>query len=365
MHRSCLRRLQPAVLSGILIAISGLAACGSKSGAGSPPPSAAPDVWAVVDGRELKRDAIEKAYRSAAPAAASSDEELLAAKLSLLDELITKDILLARAKASGLQTPPAEVDKAFADRKGGMTEDAFQTALKARGLTVEDVKDGLREELTVQKVLDRDVTSKITVTDEEIRAFFDSHQAQFNLAEPSYHIAQIVVTPMRDPQITNRQNDDAATPAEADRKAQMLMAKLKSGTRFSEVAMDYSEDPQTAPQGGDLGFVSASMLNQVPAPLRDAVLKSQPGQVTVVSQGGGHTLVLLIAKEAGGQRNLNTPGVKDEIGNSIRQRKDQVLRVAYLTTARNDAKVVNYLARRIVDAQGKVPPGLMVTPPGK
>jgi len=246
-----------------------------------------------------------------------------------------------------------------------MTEAAFQAALKDRGLTVEDVKDGLRQELTVQKILDRDVSSKATVSDEEIRAFFDSHRAQFNLTEPSYHIAQIVVTPVRDPQIANRQNDDATTPAEADRKAQMLMQKLKSGSRFSEVAMDYSEDPQSAAQGGDLGFVSTSMLNQVPPPLRDAVLKSQPGQVTVVSQGGGHTLVLLIAKEAGGQRDLNTPGVKDEIGNSIKQRKDQVLRVAYLTSARNDAKVVNYLARRIIEAQGKMPPNLLPGAPGK
>jgi len=99
MHQSRARRLHPAVLTSILIAASGLAACGSKSGAGSPPASAPPDVWAVVDGRELKRDDVEKAYRSAAPASTSSDEELLAAKLSLLDELITKDILLARAKA--------------------------------------------------------------------------------------------------------------------------------------------------------------------------------------------------------------------------------------------------------------------------
>jgi peptidyl-prolyl cis-trans isomerase SurA len=367
MSVSRLRRLRRAGLTGVLFfSVVLVTACGSKPGsAGAAPPSVAPDVWAVVDGRELKRDAIEKAYRRAAPTAPSSEDEVLAAKLSLLDELITQDILLARAKAANLAPTAAEIDKAFAERKGGMTEDAFQKLLAERGLTAEDMKDGVRQQLTVQKVLERDVSSKVAVTDQDIKAFFDAHRSQFNLAETSYHIAQIVVTPIRDPQLANRLNDDATTQAEADRKAQMLMERLKGGTRFSEVAMDYSEDPQTAAQGGDLGLVPASALNQVPAPLRDAVLKSQPGTVSVVSQGGGHTLVLLISKEPGGQRDLNSPGVRENISTSLQQRKDQLLRIAYLSTARNEAKVVNYLARRIVESQGKVPPTLMPSGPGK
>jgi peptidyl-prolyl cis-trans isomerase SurA len=80
------------------------------------------------------------------------------------------------------------------------------------------------------------------------------------------------------------------------------MERLKAGAPFGDLAMDYSEDPQTAPRGGDLGLVPMSALNQAPAPLRDAVLKTNPGTVTKVSSGGGHTLVLLIAREAAGQR---------------------------------------------------------------
>jgi peptidyl-prolyl cis-trans isomerase SurA len=103
----------------------------------------------------------------------------------------------------------------------------------------------------------------------------------------------------------------------------------------------------------------------VPAPLRDAVLKSAPGTVSVVSAGGGHTLVLLIAKEPSGQRDLNSPGVRENISTSLQQRKEQLLRVAYLTSARTDAKVVNYLARQIVASQGRVPGSLMPGGPGK
>src|SRR5580765_683086 len=119
------RGLRYAGLTGILFAIGLFTACGSKPDGSSAaaPPSVGPDVWAVVDGRELKRDDVEKAFRRAAPAAPSSDDEILAAKLSLLDELITQDILIARAKAGNLAPTAAEVDKAFAERKGGMTED--------------------------------------------------------------------------------------------------------------------------------------------------------------------------------------------------------------------------------------------------
>src|SRR5262245_4609341 len=131
----------------------------------------------------------------------------------------------------------------------------------------------------------------------------------------------------------------------------MLLARLKEGARFSELAMDYSEDPQSLERGGDLGMVSESQLKQVPPQLRDSVQKAQPGNVSVVSSNGAYTLVLLISKEAAGQRDLTTPGVRDDISNSLRDRKEQLLRAAYITVARNDAKIVNHLARQIVDAK--------------
>jgi hypothetical protein len=81
------------------------------------------------------------------------------------------------------------------------------------------MREGVRTQLGAQKVLEREVTSKVNVSDQDIRSFFDSHRAQFNLAETSYHIAQIVITPVREPQLANRMNDDATTQAEADRKS--------------------------------------------------------------------------------------------------------------------------------------------------
>jgi peptidyl-prolyl cis-trans isomerase SurA len=318
------------------------------------PTPAAADVWAVVDNHEIRQADVEKAYRRVAPPVTTPDEELTA-KLGLVDELITQQVLLDRARALKIEVTDAEVDSAFADRKRNLTDEGFQQQLKERNLTVDDMKRALRDELTSDRVLEREVTAKIAVADQEIADFYARNREKFNVAETQYRVAQIVITPTRDPEITNRLKDDAGTPEEAMRKAQMLMEKLKGGTTFSQLAMDYSEDPQSAPQGGDLGYISATSLAKAPAELRNVVTKSEPGNVNVVSAGGAHTLVLLVARESAGQRELGTPAVRDGIRTTLRDRKEQLLRAAYITTSRNNAKIVNHLARQIVE--GQIKPG--------
>ena len=101
-----------------------------------------------------------------------------------------------------------------------------------------------------------------------------------------------------------------------------------------------------------------SALRQAPPKLRDAVLKAQPGSVTVVSMEGGYTIVALIAKQAAGQRDPGMPEVRDGITATLRGRREELLRTAYLETLHNEATVVNHIARRIVDSQGKPLPAL-------
>ena len=328
------------------------AAC-AKTPAPAPP---GPHVWAIVDGREISKDDVERAYRRLAPAeAVPTEDEALTARLRILNDLIDQDILLEKARVLKIEVADTEIDKAFAERKSNIPDDAFQKELTQRGLTPDDMKRGLGRELKVQKLLQQEVGAKIAINDQAIREFYDRNRAQFNVAEARYRIAQIVVTPVRDAQIRNRTNHDAATPAEAQSKAQMLMAKLKGGADFGALAMDFSEDAQTAPQGGDLGFVPVSALSQVRPELRQAVLNAKPGEVTAVTAGGAHTLVLLIAHEAAGQRDLGTPGVRESITDMLRERREQLLSAAYIAAARNDVKVVNYLARQLIDGGGKVP----------
>jgi parvulin-like peptidyl-prolyl isomerase len=309
-----------------------------------------------VDGREITRDDVEKAYRRTRDVSQTvADEEALAAKLSLLEDLILQDILSAKARALKVEVADTELDKAFAAAKANISDEAFQQELTNRGVTAPDMRDGLRRELLTQKVIEHEIGSKIAVTSQEVSDFFLANRNQFNLAEEAYRIAQIVVTPVREPQVANRTGDDATTPQAAAAKVQMLMERLKAGASFGELAMGYSEDPESAARGGDLGLVPMSRLKQAPQQLRDAVLKKTPGTVSVASAGGAHTLVLVVAHEAAGQRDLSTPGVSDRITEALKARKQQLLRAAYLTAARSDADVVNYLAKRLVETQGKLP----------
>ncbi len=324
----------------------------------SPPPtSVSQDVWAVVDGREIRRGEVEMAYRrTLQPDQGISEDEATTAKLRLLDQVIAQDIMLAKGNELKIVLPESELDTAFNEVKNHIPDDAFTKELATRNLTAADMREALRRDLITQKVIEQEVTSKITVTDQDINAFFQANKAQFNLTEDAFHIAQIVVTPTKDAGINNRTGDDATTVEAAATKAKMLMDRLKSGTPFNVLAMDYSEEPQSAPQGGDVGLVPLSALLQAAPQLRDAVLKAQPGAVTLVSMDGGHLVVALVAKQAAGQRDLSMPEVRDGITATLRGHREQLLRTAYLEAARDKATVVNHMARRIVESQGKLPP---------
>jgi peptidyl-prolyl cis-trans isomerase SurA len=350
------------------VALGSFTACRGKDAAATPVAAAtiSADTWATVDGRNISREAIEKAYqRTVDTSQPLSDDEAMTAKLNTLNDYIVQDILLAKAGDLKITVADADIDAAYADAKKNIADDAFQQELTRRGLSVTDMREGLRRELLAQKVLAQEVGSKISVSDKEVSDFFTANKAQFNLPEEAYHIAQIVVTPVREPQVANRSGDDAATPQAAAAKVSMLMERLKAGALFSDLAVGYSEDPETAPRGGDLGYVPVSRIKQAPPTLRDAILNKAPGTVTVVSQNGAHTIVLVVAHEMAGQRDPSMPEVRQRIVDTLRGRKEQLLRSAYLIDVRSNAKVVNYLARRVVESQQAVKPaGLQPAAPG-
>jgi peptidyl-prolyl cis-trans isomerase SurA len=318
-----------------------------------------PDVWATVNGKEILREDVEKISRSrqTPEAPTPSQEETLSVQLSILDELVNSEILLQRANKMNLVASDAEVEDKFTESKSPYTEEEFQKKLKDTGLTESDLRADIRRQLSIQKLLNREVVAKISVTDQDIADFYNKNRAQFNVTEPQYHIAQIVITPRPDPTVHNRKNDKAANEAEAGHKAAMLTQKLDAGADFAELAADYSEDA-SASTGGDLGFQPQSSFDRSDPILKKAVLSLKPGAVTQPIRGrdGGYIILKLIAKEASGQRELSDPQVQQAIRDSLRTRKEQLLRSAYLVEARDEAHVTNYLARQILEFAGKLPP---------
>ena len=340
-------------------------ACRSTSSAPAAKP-VTPDTWAVVDGREITREQVDKAFKRVRDSSQPlSIEEELTAKLGLLNDLIVQDILIAKANALKIAIPDTELDTAFNNAKKNIPDEAFQQELTRRGATVAEMREGLRRELLTQKVVAQEVGANVAVTDQEVNDFFNANRAQFNVAEEAYHLAQIIVTPVREPQVTNRTGDDATSPQAAAAKVKMLMERLQSGADFRDLAVGYSEDPESAPRGGDLGFVPVSQIKQSQPALRDAVLNKSAGSVNVATVNGAYSLVLVVAHEQAGQRDLSMPAVREGIVNTLRGRKEQLLRAAYVTAAQDEAQVVNYLARRVVESKGKLPAAPLAPPTQK
>jgi peptidyl-prolyl cis-trans isomerase SurA len=328
-----------------------LAACltGCKSRPGQ-------EVAATVNGFHITYDQLEKYYRSQIQGTQEKPDEEQATlmKVNLLRELIDNRIMLQRAERLGLMAIDADVDAKVTELKAPYTEEEFAKRLKERGMTLDELKEELRRNLSIQKLFNKEITSKISISDADVKAFYEANRAMFNLAEPQVHLAQILVTSVPDPQVRNLKNDKAQNDDEARKKIQMLEARLRKGEDFGMLAQNYSEDPNSAPNGGDLGFIPQSALEKADLELRRVVALVGPGEISpIVHTPQAYRIIKVISREPAGQREFNDPRVQQTIRESLLNRKDQLLKAAYFEVARNEAEVTNYLAQSIVAGAGK------------
>jgi peptidyl-prolyl cis-trans isomerase SurA len=329
-------------------ALIGLSSCHKAPPAG---------VAAMVDGHAITYGQLDKTYKSQygnAPENANPDL-VKSQRLELLGSLITNQIMLQEAEKLGLQAVDADVDAELNRMKAPYTKEEFDKQLAGRNMTVDDLKTEVRQKLTVDKLIAKEITSHITITDADVANFYNANKASFNLAEPQVHLAQIVVTPMPDSNVRNLKNSKAQNPAEAEQKIKDIERRIKErGEDFATLAQNYSEDPNTAPNGGDMGFIPESTLEKANTDLRRMVMSLQPGTVSpIIHTQGDYRILKLIAKEPAGQRDLNDPRVQENIRENLRNSADQVLRNAYYEVARNRSKVENYLALSIVGGTEK------------
>lgn len=336
--------------AGVLLAA--LAACTSQAGG---------DVMATVDGKKIFRSDVDKYYDNNVASAQQvpTGEQATALRLNILHQMIDDEIIMRRAEKLGLLATDEEVDRKYNEYKSPFTQEEFDQRLKDKKITLADFKRDIRRSITVDKVMNKEVSSKINITDQDTSDYYNAHKGEFNLIETQYHLAQIMVTPLPNPQAHN-QNDKAQNEAEARKKIQMIGNRLDSGDDFATLAMKYSEDPETSGNGGDLGTVPESSLRNTDPFTRDAVIKLKPGQYsTIISvvnpatkQALGFRIVKLVSKEPAGQREYADPRVQQAIRSQLHDRREQLLKSAYYEVLRDEAKVVNYYAKRVLDTNG-------------
>jgi peptidyl-prolyl cis-trans isomerase SurA len=318
------------------------------------------DVVAKVNGEKILRADMEKYFQNqtAGSPQQPAGEQASSLRLSILKQLIDEEILMQRARKLGLLATDEEVDAKLNEVKAGFTEEEFNNRLKERNYTLEDYKRDLRKNTTIEKLMNKEIGSKITITDSDITTYFNDHKTEFNLIEPMYHLAQIVVYTAPMPQVGNLKNDKAQNEAEATKKVQTLMGRLDSGEDFSSVAMNYSEQAATSASGGDMGLIPESALKQesgVMEKLSRLKAGDNTGPLPVYDAPrhlAGYRILKLVAKEPAGQRDLNDPRVQASIRQQLRERREQLLKNAYYEVIRNEAKVENYLAEELLKETG-------------
>jgi peptidyl-prolyl cis-trans isomerase SurA len=315
-------------------------------------------VVATVNGHPIFQTEVDKRYTAQL---ASTPEQQVptpdqadSLRLNIIHTMILEAIIDQRAAKQGLTATDAEVESKLAEMKAPFTEEQFQAKLKTANLTLDELKRDVRRSLTQEKLLNKEINSRITVTDADVRNYYSAHKADFNLIEPTYHLAQIEVTDQGAPQSGNLQNNKATNDDEARKKIQVIKNRIDSGEDFGELAANFSERPDNASNGGDMGFITESQLKTNPV-IYAAIVKLNAGQTTdIIPQADptthkpvGYSIFKLITKDAAGQREYDDPRVQQSIRQQLHDSRAQLLQAAYREMLSDQAKIQNFFAEQV------------------
>jgi peptidyl-prolyl cis-trans isomerase SurA len=330
------------------IALLALTGCPGKGGS---------DQMAKVNGHKILRSEVDKAFtkQTAGTPQKLTGEQEQNLRLQILQQLITIQLYLQKAEKLGIVATDDEIETKLNQAKSPYTKEEFSKRLQDMGTNEEDYKQDIRRQLTIEKLFNKEIASKVTIADSDILAYYNEHKSQFNVIEPQYHLAHIFVS-------TQANAPAGAVPGKAQNDAQahdkirMVYNRLESGENFADLAAKYSEDQDTARSGGELGPTPESQLKNTDPATRDAIAKLKPGQfseIITINQPltqkiFAYRIVKLLGKESAGQRDVNDPEVQQFIRSQLRNQREQFLREAYDESLRDNAEIHNYYVDQIL-----------------
>jgi peptidyl-prolyl cis-trans isomerase SurA len=324
---------------------------------GCPNKGGGPDLMAKVNGHKILRTEVDKAFTKQTAGTPQKltgvqDQNL---RLQILQQLITIQLYLQKAEKLGVVATDEEIDTKLNQSKAPYTKEEFAKRLQDLGTNEEDFRQDIRRQLTIEKLFNKEIASKVTISDADILNYYNEHKAQFNVIEPQYHLAHIFVSAQANAPSVPIQGK-AQNEAQAHDKIRMIYNRLESGENFADVAAKYSEDQDTARSGGELGPTPESQLKNTDPATRDAIAKLKPGQfseVITISHPAtqkvlAYRIVKLLGREAAGQRDISDPEVQQFIRTQLRNQREQFLREAYDESLRENAEIHNYYVDQIL-----------------
>lgn len=234
----------------------------------------------------------------------------------VLDQMIEQRLINQEARRHDAQAEDPQVDAQLADIKRNFpSEREFQMALAERGLTLTELRNRLRTTLTMQNLMEK--VTNVTVTDREIEQYFKEHRSEYDRAE-QVRASHILL--------------------ESEDEARFVLARLRRGEKFDELAQQYSKDPGSKSQGGDLGIVSRG---QLVGEFERAAFALGTGQTSgiVKTQFGFH---LIKVTEKRPPQPARVEEVRNQIRNQLLSRKRETAFQAWLKQLKAKAKIARF-----------------------
>jgi peptidyl-prolyl cis-trans isomerase SurA len=248
----------------------------------------------------------------------------------VLEDMIDRKLQMAAAKRVGMDVTDKELDEALADimTRNNMDSKRFDAALAKEGLTLEQYRSELREQMTLSRLFNKYVRSGVAIDEAEARQFYQNNQKTYSLPD-EVRVRQIFL-PLSE-------NATKAQETEIRDKALNVYERAKKGENFIRLVHEISQGV-TAGQDGDLGFMQREhMLPEI----EEAVRMLKPGEIAgPLKFAGGYNVIKL--------EEVRTPvrpfeKVKDEITKTLYEQKVENTYRSWLQTLRSDSHIENRL----------------------
>lgn len=348
VHIAKFKFISVAVLAIAIFLVSGCDPAGTPGPGGTDPNETA----ATVNGKAIKLEEVERAIKQQGQGQEEklSPLELAQARLQVLDTLIQNEVLYQKAEKESTVPTDEEVTAEVNKRKteSGLSQEEFDKQMKAAGFDEASFRESAKKAIAGQKLIEK-ITGKIEPPkDSEIVSFYEGNKPAF-VKKRGVKLAAIVVDPSDSGAADTTKNETDATL-----KIKEIQQKLQaaSNANFGQIAAELSEDPSRL-QSGELGYLTEDDLKQNFPQLASGFMDQRfaVGSVTQPLNIAGKLYIFKLQERNEQEENLTleSPGVRQQITQSLIDARKQLLSASYAAIAMNEAKIENFLARKVVE----------------
>ena len=247
------------------------------------------DTITLSEVNELGASFFKKVTEDSSPERLS--EALYRARLTVIDKLIEKKLMVQEAQKLQIQVSDQDVDNAFQRiiSNNHTTIEQFRKELVTMGMSEKQYREELRDQILSSRLVNYEVRTKVVIPDDQILDYYDTHFVEQSAG--GYYLRQIGC-------LWGRPLADGTTPTqdEARKKVQKVYDLAQGGKDFKALARTYSDLPN-AEDGGDLGLFQ---LNELAAYIHDAVSQLKPGEISpIVAMENGYLFFQVVSTEKG------------------------------------------------------------------